>query len=87
MQQRAISRAKAVRAGLEAQHPGVMGREGREASQQSPAVSEWEGERKKPGNTWGVATGAGAQPCPGGAEGHSTYPRFGASRGERGSLP
>lgn len=85
-QQKAITRAKAIRAGFEARDPRVMGREGRETSQPSPAVSEWEGERKKPGNTWGVATGPRAQPCLGGAEGHGSYPKFGASRGKGSSL-
>lgn len=84
--QRAITRGKVVQAGFQARDPHVMGREGRETSQQSPTVSEWEGERKKPGNTWGVATGPGAQPRLGAAEGHSSYPKLGASRGKRGSL-
>jgi len=41
------------------------GEGGRETSHQSPAVSEWEGEREKPGNTWGVASRPMAQQLPG----------------------
>lgn len=85
MPEEASHQGKGSQGWFEAQDPRVMGREGRETSQQSPTVSEWEGERK-PGNTWGVATRPRAQPCPGGAEGHGSYPKFGASKREGDSL-